>query len=66
MQLLVALPVAVTPQDGLLKPGWGCFLSFEHMLPLCTLLVILELKCQEAVLWVDELLVNVQRGVHIP
>lgn len=66
MQLLVALPVPVTPQDVLLKPRLGVFFelwSCEHMLPLCALLVILELKCQEAVLGVDEWLVNVQRGI---
>lgn len=57
MQLLVALPVAVTPQGMLLKPSLGMLFelwSCKHLLPLCILLVILELKGQEAVLGVHE------------
>lgn len=44
---LLALPVSVTTQGVLCRKVWDMFLEIwncEHMSPLCTLLIILELK----------------------
>lgn len=49
---LFALPVPVTTQDVLCRKVWGVFLelwSCDHVSPLCTLLIILELKGREAI-----------------
>lgn len=54
---LFGLPVPVTTPDVLCRKVWGMCLklwSSEHEFAPCTLLIILELKGQEAIYGIDE------------